>query len=397
MSDNKLRITEVPPEAPPIPPLRPSAEPDLACVHKYQATWDNRIESIAGRRGTEFHRFMKAYVERLVATDLSHDESWWRAELDVTTCGRDTRDLLDGYLPNFKIDPQKVLHVEQRLYLDDEMQPTEDPKRAALSGQPDIIMIDGKTAKVPDYKSQFRIVDAKESFQGKGYALIVLQHLPFIEEVEFELAFIRWGGSKRTVTYTRKDHLRHLIGAAHKVRVRQLDLHVQMESGNLEPAVSGPHCLGCPLRLMGCPIAKVNPYAQQTAEDLIRFVVWAEGATKQAREVLKDLFLHEKAAPIADGNGRTYEPAFIHRQKRKIPLAALDTVRTWEAEGNEKRSSLLESLRLGGLTQKLKAKFRLPLAEKLDAEGMIQVTDYTVFGIKISGIEQSEDERDFEE
>jgi hypothetical protein len=330
------------------------------------------------------------YIPHLVQAGLSQDEPWWRSALDVANLGRDTRDILEGYLPGFQIDPEKVLHVEERLYLDANLEPTKDAGAAIISCQPDIILLEGAdAARIPDFKSQFRIVDASEFFQSQAYSLVVFQRYPFLREITFELAFVRYGNAKRSVTYTRSEHLEHLKKAVLKARQRQVELHQQAMSGNLEPPVGGSHCVGCPIRITTCPFVAINDYSM-SPEKLTLFAEWAKGAYEYARGILKDLFLEDKAPQIVDPQGNVHQAGYTRRREREIALTdkAREIIHDWNL-AHEKKQDLEGKMTIGGLSSYLKAKFRQPLLAQLEEAGCVSYSEYTVFDIKTLSPEEA--------
>jgi hypothetical protein len=426
-----IRIGEALTELGPLEPLHPSSEPTLACAHGYRERKKHDTESVASRRGTEIHDFLLApngYIAHLVDAGVHQDEEWWKSALHVANCGDDSRELLEGFLPGFTINPDQVLHLERRLYLDAEMNPTTDPTKAAISGQPDLTLLDApaRRMKITDFKSQFRIVSAEESFQGRVYSLMKLLETQFIQEVEFELAFVRYGNAKRTVIYTR-EHIPHLKKAVLKVRQRQVELERQIASGSLAPAVSGPHCVGCPL-FTKCPIKDINPYTQQSLDDLVRFADWSKRAHAKAMEILRDAYEFEAPPVVTDGNGRTYQPEYVKRTKTFRAEGerigeGVELVRAWDDGGNEKPicarcnkpivriqtgyvhkfpdvshtvvpKTLLSKMRLSGLSTFLKANFRQPLAQQFEDAGLVRREDYTVFDIVASGMDEGGEEEE---
>lgn len=390
-------------------PLHPSEELDLACAHKFAALLalrrdGHKLVNIASRRGTLAHDFVLGeYVPHLVNSGKNQDHDFWNDALKVFQCTGDTRALLESFLPTFKIDPETVYAVEKRYLLDSKMEPTESWTNAALTGKPDLITIESPhKAKIPDLKTQWRIVDAESIFQSRGYSLIVLQLLEFVDEVEFELVFVRWNNAKRSVTFTRH-HLPHLKATALKLWQRKIELTRQAVTGDLEEPVSGPHCVGCPLQFT-CPLhasIRVNPYSLNP-EELIIALGFADQFANKAREVLKDLFLNDQGPSVTDGIGRTYTPGWAQRTTRKIGAEGtffdvINIIKEWEAEGNEKRGSLFEKLRVSGLTSYLKAKFREPLLAELIQEGCITEQAQSVFKILQSGLDNSEEANEWGE
>jgi hypothetical protein len=388
-----------------VEPLHPSEEIRLACAHRFAAEMHLRndgheLVNIASRRGTQAHNFvLEVYLPHLVNTGKNQDQDFWRDSLDVFQCAADTRQLLDGFLPSFRVDPETVYAVEKRYYLDAQMEPTLKYEGAALAGKPDLITIESESrAKIIDLKTQWKIVDADTIFQSRGYSLIALQVLQFVDEVEFELVFVRWNNARRRVVYNRH-HLPQLKATALKLWQRKIELTRQAVTGELEAPVSGIQCQGCPLQFR-CPINKlmhVNPYSMKP-EDLIRLVTYAEQAAKKAREVLKDMFVSDEANPpsVTDGIGRTYTPGWSERRTRKVGsqgtfFDAVDTIREWESQGNEKRGSLFDKLSISGTSSYLKAKFREPLLERLTEAGCIAEKPTTIFKIMQSGLENDEE------
>lgn len=400
-----------------IPPLSQSKQSLMACGYLYferiiagVSEADNKF----ALRGREVHQFLADYVNHLVASRQRQSIAHFNLMLDSSRLSPDAIDILSALRDNFEIDPEQVLCCEQRLYLDAELNPLPSEEidafaepgdwqsvgnmarklRVAYEGKPDLVLIHGNEAKIPDYKSQYQIVDAEDSFQGKFYSLLVMLHYEFVEKVTFELQFVRYGSARRSVTYTRGD-IPHMKGLVARERDRQIQLHAQAQTSAASfEAMPGDHCAYCPLLHSTCPIKEQNVHAQESPADWLRFELWAKQAIKINEQRLRAHVNANGPVKVKDDNGNCYSREFELKERTTFPLlATLNEITDWIKQGGDdftRKPDGSERLRIGATELKpmLNAKKRAPLAENV---GRIRETEaYTQFSLK--GSDEQEDD-----
>lgn len=359
-----------------IPPLSQSRQALMACAHLYIARVIRGVEEPENPfalRGTQIHEALSAYVTHLVATRQPSDWEHF-AKLLEAGYGSEAIEILEGLKESLVIDPEKVLGAEMHLALDADLNPveTEADELGALnpSAEPEfegtldlVTLEDERTAIIDDYKSFFQVIEP-ETFQAKLYPLLVFQHYPSVETVRFRLQFVRYG-IERAVEYTR-DQVPGLIAMARRERHRQLALHDEAKRELLDKPMPGAHCAYCPKLQNGCPIAEINPYITQSAEDRLRFAVWAQQALKVNAVVLRDLVAAGGPVEVADANGSRYIAEHRLVEQAKFPLiATVDSLAEWRTNTGE---DLIPKLFVGATELKplLKAKKRCALRERLE-------------------------------
>lgn len=381
-----------------VPPLSQSKQGLLACNHLYASNKEGSRDSVPSIRGREVHDFMASYVRHLAETKRATDFDWFDAEA-ATSAFIDT-DAHEIILPNLRetvIDPDEVLHIEDRLYLDENFNPMpglssgmtpDEAARAGVhyDGKPDLVFLRGARSIVKDYKTQFKITNAL-TYQGKQYAALILLHYSFVQEVEFELHFVRYG-AVRSVIYTR-EQLPMLKQAMASARKKQLDLEAILQagvSGSALAAMPGPHCVYCPKLHSGCPI-QANEFAQTPEEALVN-IVWAQQFLGRNKAVLVPAINLRGFVQIEDGNGNKREARYAQRNKSAYFLeATIPVIKDYIVESGEDISG---KLKIGAteLNSLAKAQKRAGLRKSLDAVKV--VTKETV--LRISGLEDEGEE-----
>lgn len=374
------------------PPLSQSRYELLACPASYVAQviqGQKEPPNPFSMRGTLVHEKLRTYVDYLVNTRLEKDEAAFDVLIaDVTGEARDILNRQRGLTVN----PERVVGTEMHLALDDEFRPLDlehvhDRELCfdedgvlmctllnipAYEGTLDLVEApDAETIEIEDYKSYWAIVDA-DTYQSRHYPLLVFQHFPDVQVVKFNLNFVRFGVS-RSVEYIRDRDLPRLTEEARAARLRQLALHDAFVRQESVDAMPNPGCVYCPMLTDGCPIADVNPYTQQSPEDIGKFVMWAEQARKKANGLLKDFVMARGPLQIVDGNGVKYEAKFNLTEKAQYPAECLDVVQLVDPP-------LAKKLMLSGLSSPLKAKKREVLRDALEQFKVI--TPGSRFGFK---------------
>lgn len=385
-----------------IPPLSQSRQQLMACSYLYMKriiAGVSEADNIYALRGREVHNFLAGYVNHLVETRQRQDIARFNLMLDGAWLTGDAIDILAAMRDSFEIDPEQVLCCEKRFYLTADFTPMDAEgvefaeqwhrEGPAYEGKPDLVLIDGTDARIPDYKSQFQIVDA-DTFQGRLYSLLVMLHYPFVQKVTFELQFVRYGRASRSVTYTRTD-IPHLKGLVSRERDRQMALH---QSQAPLSAMPGDHCAFCPLLHSSCPIKETNVYAEQSPEDRLRFEIWAKQALKRNELVLRAHVNANGSVKVQDDNGNQYTRAFQLKKRDTFPvIATMQEITNWIHGGGDDFTTFAdgsERLRIGATELKpmLKAKKRAPLAAAL--EKVKQSEEYTQFSL--TGVDADDEE-----
>ena len=386
----------------------------MACPALYQASEIEQLrepENPAALRGQELHALLSAYVNHCARTNQKTDYGFLE-QLLLLGAGPDVQSILRAIGEDLIVDPDQVLGTEMYLALDADLAPVHthtigecyvtlqehgEMKRELICREPElkphfegtmdlVQMASPTSAIIDDYKSHFLIFDA-DTFQSLMYPLLLMQHYPHIERVEFRLRFVRYGlGAIRSVTYERAD-VPKLARKVKDERRRQLAMHADVDAGHQLGAMPGEHCAYCP-KLRTCPIREINPYTAESPEELLRFNIWANAALAQSREVLKAHVGAGGPVSVRDGNGRQYTAAFKPIEKAKYPArAAYPVIEAYE----EREPGLLDraGISIGSL---LKAKKRRLLLESLAEVRQVQMQ--TRFGI--TGVDRDEESEDGE-
>lgn len=387
-----------------IPPLSQSRQALMACPKLYVSRIveeSQEPDNPYAVRGQDIHTAIAAYVRHLVETRQTSDYAHFEKLLQQGYM-TEAVEILATLKESFMLDPDKVLGVEMKLALNGDFEPIilqqEDeiildlgrpgeilPPVPEFEGTLDYVQFtDATTAEIWDWKSFWAVIDA-DTFQSKLYPLLLFCHYPHIQTVHFHLKFVRYGVA-RSVTFTRED-IPHLQGLVHRERDRQVAMHKDALEGTVLNAMPGQHCGYCPKLFTGCPIREMNPYTNQSAEDRLRFHVWAAQVTKKNREILVHLLNVQGPLEVTDGNDERYRAEFKVKHRTRYALdKTLEVLDTWKTASGE---DLSDRLTVGAtdLNKYAKAKKREPLAAQL-AE-IKEVTDYTEF--HISGVDEDDD------
>lgn len=369
-----------------LPPLSQSRQGDMACETLYtckQVRCERIGDSNAATRGIEIHETLATYINHLLEAKCSVDLEVF--DLLMKGVGSEAREVLEKFRDNHAFDPEKILATELHIQLDQDFHSIEDSdeeRTTAYEGTLDLVQLHSLTeAEIDDWKSYYQIIDAG-TFQSKFYPLLLMCLNPTLEKVKFVLEFVRYGAS-RSVEYTRED-LPWLKELAQRERARQRKLHELATFGEHELKASpGRHCTWCPLLLNGCPIAKINPYSQISAEERLRFALWLQEAEKQNTQVLKDLVVEGGTICCRDANQNQYVADFVPREKKFYPYRdAVRILEEWFRERSDDQE-LRNKLTISGLSSALKAEKRAALAQKLITIADVRVDTELRIGPKV--------------
>ena len=306
-----------------LPALRQSLVEVAACPksYAYQVIEGHKMPGgMQSYRGQEIHQVMAAYINHCAQRHVPAD--WAKFDTLAAGAGQEAAEILNGLRDNYTVDHEHVYDTEltlrwkETITIDDEEIVLE--VEGILDG---LFFLTELKARIDDFKSHPRPFDP-DTFQALEYAFLVLMNFPQVEEVTFQLIFVRYANARRPVTFTRDD-LPMLRQAVINARLRQITLHRAYEAGDEEiPAIPGAHCQYCPLlQALDCPIAEFNPHATLTLEERLRFEVWVDEIRAVNRQVLKDA-VDASGRPIEylDGNKRPIQIGFREKESQQFPL-----------------------------------------------------------------------------
>lgn len=381
-----------------IPALRQSTYERMACPESYQfiqIEGHSQAPSMPSDRGSDVHHVMSEYTRHCAESQVSAD---WKAFDELTsTSGFEAGQILDGIRLNHMVDYRHVLATEIRLALTETLQPayrikeddgsiTELPHisgvvysedLAAHAGTLDeLLLFDEGQAKVADYKTHPRPF-VPQTYQGCLYPLMVMLHFPFIRVIVFELNFVRYRNSYRSIEWSR-DRIPEMALTVQRARSRQLAMH----EGKLKmEALPGGHCRYCPKASdLSCSLGKLNPELALTLEERSRQQVWMELAIEINRAILRGAADAGAVPQFEDGKGMKHKMERTVSEHQSFPLdhttiAVLDEwARTHRADDPYLWGLEISSTKL---KQRLETKMRAPLREAFE-NSVIQMTQKPV-------------------
>lgn len=288
-------------------------------------------------RGSAVHEFFSLYVEHLADVDRQTD---WGAVDGLLTAvyhrypslsfeqRMDVRAQAETIAQTFLFNPALYYGAEEPFACDITLP---DYRSCSITGRLDYLEVDSAEgiATVTDWKSNHQILPdskVKDDFQGRTYAMLVLETLPHIEAVRFKLGLSRYGiflPQKGEAVFTREDsrafkeHLSYRLQAHFDGKLRS-------------EHVPGTWCAYCPLKRVGeCTLYRSYygttpppPRSQRQALKLARQIVALENARESRIALLRD-YVNEHG-PLALGSGSAAETfAFHKRESEEIPASAL--------------------------------------------------------------------------
>ncbi|MGP8268926.1 MAG: PD-(D/E)XK nuclease family protein [Terracidiphilus sp.] len=348
-----------------IPTLRQSSYEKMACPHSYaaQEIEGKRMPSgLQSQRGTEIHTVMSRYIDHCVKRQVPAD--WAKFDELAAGAGPEASTILEGLRDNYAVDWEHVYGTELTMGINIAgNEGDEDDTTGTLDV---LLFLNEQKAKIEDFKSHPRPFDP-DTFQSKVYALFVLLLFPSVQEVAFELIFVRYANCRRSATFTRADVPMLAMQVRHG-RERQLRIHEQHDAGEILESYPGNHCCYCPLlqTAQACPIADFNPHATMQLVDRLKFAIWAQQVKKVNDDVMK-AYVDATGEPIEtrDANGRLYQIGVVSSESAQYPLPmVLEALTDWEhASGEDLKPKLLVSSTK--LKQFAKAKKRVVLDQYL--------------------------------
>jgi len=369
-----------------LPPLSQSKVETAACEQSYVSIYiDGRSTGVsqASDRGDEVHHVMAEYVDYCAKKGVQSDWIYFN-RLTVAT-KMDAGGILDGLRDNYKVQHKHVYGTEITMMLDEEFRPTLNiseehwpkhvPNRNTLGlpeendgycahiGTADVVLVseDGLRGKISDYKTSPSIFDA-DSYQGILYSFMLLKHMPQLEQVTFELVFVRYQNCVRTVTYKRRD-MPDMQETLSRARTRQMATH---EAPQDAQAIPSKQCMLCPLmKDLTCPQREVNEHMLVTPEQRLMAVQFGNRMLNYHRPLLKSYAEVHGDISYRDGNDRLYVYGEMPVEKTAFPLdeTTMRVLNAWTEQTGEDWSKMGLKISSTSIKGKLKAKKRAPLLE----------------------------------
>lgn len=404
-----------------IPALRQSTYEQMACPDSYvaqQIDGQRLPENIHSERGTEIHHVMGEYIQHCTMNKRSMD--WRYFDQEAEYVGLDAGIILNGIRETYIVDYEHAYSTEIKLMLDEDLQPTiidEDGlewpepfpgveysgKPAAHAGTLDVASFISETyGLIQDFKSHFKPF-APDTYQSMLYPFMLMQHLPKLEEVEFELIFVRFRNARRS-RFIKREELPEIARQITQAKARQIHFHILADEPGRPNVKALPHsgCVYCPKMVtMTCPWKTFNPATAVTIEERIKFAVFAGKAMTANTQVLNEISVAQGPLSYTDANGNIHTSGHFPKESKYYPavqtLAALVDWNEASASGGD--PTLFKGLRIGSsqLKPKLKAKKRAILDRHLNGspeegtEGLAVRETKTSFQIRTSDGEPVDD------
>lgn len=325
-----------------LPPLSQSKVETAACPRSYVAVnieGRRTGESVASDRGTEVHAMMAEYIMWCVRKQVASD--WIAFNQIARAAGADAGGILDGLRDSYEVHWDLVYGCEVTMMLDEDFRPTLEisdehwPKHiktrnfiepvnyeggyVAHIGTADQILIsaDGLRGKIEDFKSHMSPFDP-DTYQDVLYSFMLLKHMPQLNQVTFELRFVRYENCVRSVTWKRSDmpEMQQIIARA---RERQRATH---ENPDAAKAIPCKQCSYCPLGVLtlDCPIRELNPMISMDLQSRLLFKEWSRRMNADNTPILKAHAEVRGSISYTDGNGRVYEFGKLDTPSTTYPL-----------------------------------------------------------------------------
>lgn len=322
-----------------IPALRQSHVEIAACPRAYVAIvidGHEQPDSIPSERGSEIHHVMSQYVSHCAAAKVESD--WVYFNKLTVAAGPVAGPILDNLRNIFRVDWKRVYGTEVTLALDEDFNPAYftmkeggemyeleripgvvySEKPAAHIGTLDVILLteDMQHGKIPDYKSHPAPFEA-DTFQSTLYPFMLLKHFPTLQDVKFELNFVRYTGSLRAVSWTR-DEMPAMQAEISRARQRQIATHEHPDKALALPCKT---CTYCPLgKAMTCPIGEWNEYLTMTPQQRLIWKEWLRRMAAFNSPLLKQFAEVNGNISYTDGNGKVYEYGEMPVAHTRYPL-----------------------------------------------------------------------------
>jgi hypothetical protein len=287
------------------------------------------------RTGNEFHAWRAAYVSHLVDANVWNDPAFAEQYLQDNPVGTDAQKLIRVDAVKFRLNPATVYASELFLSVDRNFKPLEHilghtPGKLSehadflLSGQIDLLLMDGAIATIVDPKSGFSTVGVT-NHEPPFYSALVFAWFPHIQEVHWVWDFVRVSAVRRA-TYTRAD----LVWIEKEIRDFDAQKNRVIERFNAgeemgENPVAGlcPYCIvaHCTMRekFRSGDLALGPLSSREDAIELFRRLIAAETFVDQARPLGRAWLDQEQGGRLEIGSD--WEAVLKVSDTDKYPLA----------------------------------------------------------------------------
>lgn len=379
-----------------VPPLRQSTAETMACPYSYAA------QAIEGRatattepsyRGTEVHAVMRAYVKHCGERKVQAD--WAAFDQIAAAISPEAGRICDGMRDWFRVDFEHIIATEEKISLDSNFQPASTGVAAYQGTLDALYALNEIHALIRDYKSHPVPFEA-DTVQSVMYPVLVFQTLPWVQNVTFELVFVRYRNCMRAVTWSRAD-LPKMMAELSRYRERQLKMHLDYEASGIDALPAIPHagCHFCPLLQFGdCPVAELNPHTQ-SPEDLTHELLFLDKRREYVKSILKSA-VQARSGPIVvrDDNGTELSYGAAPSESRAYPAqTVLPVIQQWcTATGDHK---FAESINLSSTTVSSKLDTLKRASLRHDVEPLMRKVTKVKLGLTTRNIGEAQPEEDW--
>jgi len=212
-------------------------------LHQTQILGVREPESAYAARGRDFHEMAKMYVDYLVQSGQESDLVYAEDLARTGPWNAEAAGIFLSWTGSETVTPSAVFATEYQIRLDEQLKSCA-PQDALYSGDLDRIDIHGKAAVINDYKTHFAIYEPLTA-QSVFYPWLLWNVMPHLEEITFNLEFVRYGAS-RTRIFRQEDLER--IDSWVQDQVARFAVAVER---NEWPAAANTGCVYCRL---DCPL-----------------------------------------------------------------------------------------------------------------------------------------------
>ena len=208
----------------------------------------------------------------------------------------ETRGLLVRFARNFVLDLDQVWQAEAELAVDKNGLPIDymDPK-AFVRGRADLVLVDGLSAEIQDWKSSWVALSEKElrdDLQAQTYAMLLAKMNPALEEVRVRFVYPRTGAAPVAIYYPNDiEEAWQRWRGIHEMLERAV---ADVDNDKLWPATPGKHCARCFVAAR-CPLGMVQqgqaigvPFDKASADALGERLSVLKAAVKVIEDGLKN-------------------------------------------------------------------------------------------------------------
>lgn len=269
--------------------VRQSGLETAKCLYHFQQNVVLGIkdpDSEFSERGTDFHELGRLYVNYLRAGGQPSDIEYADELLEKASWNLEAQSIFRNWVRSQSFDTATLFATEYRIRLDSEFRPVDEEdddaeERIMYSADMDRLDISGTSATIRDYKTFFGTV-LPTTIQAIFYPWILFKVMPYLEEITFELEFVRWGIVSEPRVFTKAD-----LPMMDRYVEQQVARLAAAYAANEWPAAVNTKCVYCHLK---CPIVETG-----LTSEAIGQIQTPERAAEMAGQLYA---LHQAAARI---------------------------------------------------------------------------------------------------